>query len=69
MYINHIKQSNISTLINAAIQCKYPRARQNLILILKACTDVPSFKSYIFELGGNVLLNDDSLSQGSDQIA
>ncbi len=56
LYIKHIKQKNISTLINTALQCKFPRSRQNLIMILKACTDVPDFKKYITELGGIALI-------------
>jgi hypothetical protein len=58
VYTNHIKQKNISTLINAAMSTKFPRARNNIIMILKACTDVPDFKKYIAELGGNAILNE-----------
>ena len=47
MYINHIKHKNISTIINTALTCKFPRSRQNLIMILKACTDVPDLRKYI----------------------
>ena len=58
LYINHIKHKNISTLINTTLTCKFPRSRQNLVMILKACTDVPDFKKYIKELGGNNLIED-----------
>ena len=58
LYINHIKHKNISTLINTTLTCKFPRSRQNLVMILKACTDVPDFKKYIKELGGINLVED-----------
>jgi hypothetical protein len=33
-------------------------------MILKACTDVPDFRRYISELGGNSLISEDSASAG-----
>lgn len=67
LYINHIKQKNIGVLINTAIGCKFMRARQNMIMILRACTDVPELKRYIAELGGNPLINEESQSVANSE--
>lgn len=56
--VHHIKPRNVGLLINAALECPHQKPKQNLILILKVCAEVPEFKKYIEELGAAKLINE-----------